>query len=79
MDGLGLEKLRPRQVLEGDIILDTYTRRIAGLGEEDSAVEDFLPGEKQRKKAIDSDNSRLWPGGIIPYDLSSFLGKQKCH
>lgn len=74
MHGLGIEGLRPRQVVEGDIMLDTYTRHVIGLKEEKNLVFDrFPPGMKPSKKA--AINSRLWPNGIIPYVFSSFLGK----
>lgn len=73
MDGLGLE-----DVLEGDILLDNYTRHVTGqaIGEENSVPNNVLPGlpgRKQRKRAVD--NSRQWPNGIIPYVFSPFLGK----
>lgn len=74
MVGLGLE-----DVLEGDILLDNYTRHVTGqaIGEEENSVPNNvlpgLPGGKQRKRAVD--NSRQWLNGIIPYVFSPFLGE----
>lgn len=75
--GSGLKDLHPRQMLEGDIILDAYTRHVAGLGEEEDPVVDHLlpDATNQRKKAVE--DSRVWPNAIIPYVLGPFLGKCK--
>lgn len=62
--------------MEGDILVDSYTRHITGLGEEDDSVVDHLvPDDKRKKKATARD--RQWPGGIVPYSLAPFLGKWK--
>ena len=77
MDGLGLEDLHPRQVIEGDIILDSYTRRVIGLEEAEEPVDDrLLPDENRKKKAVNDIEDRVWPGGVIPFLIGPFIGKQ---
>ena len=72
-----LEDLHPEQVIEGDIMVDSYTRNITGMKEaEDPTVDHFLPDEKRRKKAImRKGGGRLWPDAIVPYIFDPFLSK----
>ena len=64
--------------MEGDILVDSYTRHITGLGEEDDSVVDHLvPDDKRKKKA--TARGRHWPDGIVPYSLAPFLGKWKLY
>lgn len=80
MHGLGLEDLHPRQVIEGDIVIDPYTRHVTGLGEEEDLVDDhLLPDEDRKKKATinrEWKQDRRWPGGIVPYVFEPFFGMQ---
>ena len=75
--GLELEDLHPRQVIEGDIMMDSYTRNITGLEEEEDTTDDhLLPDEKRRKKAaMRKKGGRLWPNGTVPYVFDPFLSK----
>ena len=75
--GSGLKDLQPRQVIEGDIILDFYTRRVTGLGEEEDSVIDNLLSDAKKKRKKAAEDSRVWPNATIPYVLGSLLGKQK--
>lgn len=69
-----MEGLHPRQVVEGDIMLDARTRHIVGLEEKkDSVLDRFTPGMKPSKKAAIYEN--LWPDGTIPYVFAAFFSE----
>ena len=79
-DGLGLEDLHPRQVIEGDIILDSYTRDVIGLDEEEEPADDLLlSDESRKKKGVNGIEARVWPGGVVPFVIGPFIGELKCH
>ena len=72
-----MEDLHPRQVIEGDIILDSYTRSVIGLEEPEEPVDDqLLSDENRKKKAVNDIDDRIWPGGVVPYLIGPFIGKQ---
>ena len=78
MYGVGLEDLQPKQVIEGDIMVDSYTRHVIGLEEEEDSVNDNLLSDENRKKKAslnkEWNGDRRWPDGIVPYQFGSFFG-----
>lgn len=77
LNDLGLEELHPRQVIEGDIILDSYTRSVIGLEESEEPVDDGLfSDENRKKKGVNNIEDRIWPGGVVPFLIGPFIGKQ---
>ena len=77
LDDLDLEDLHPRQVIEGDIILDPYTRNVIGLDKSEEPVDDRLfSDENRKKKAVNDIEDRIWPGGVVPFLIGPFIGRQ---
>ena len=65
-------------MIEGDIVLDSYTRSVIGLEEVEEPVNDrLLSDDNQKKKAVNDIEERVWPGGVIPFLIGPFIGKQK--
>lgn len=75
-----LEGDRPRQVIEGDILVDEYMIHLIGLSDDrDQIFDRLLPDEDRKKKGIISELLRRklsWPDCVVPYAFSSFVGKK---
>jgi len=77
---IDLEGDHPRQVIEGDILVNEFIRHLIGLPDDRDQVNDhLLPDENRKKKGILNELYPWrfrWPNCIVPYAFSSFVGKK---
>jgi len=70
----------PRQVIEGDILVNKFTIQLMGLSDDRGQVQNQLPPDENRKKKASMSEvlkrKFSWPNCVIPFAFASYVGKK---